>query len=137
MRIKIEKGIFEACKDIRTKVFVQEQGFEEEFDDIDDIAYHIVLFDGDIAIATGRTFLKEENIYKIGRVAVLKEYRKKDYGKIIIKELENIIKNENGTEIHLSSQLHAIKFYERCGFVQFGDIYLEDGADHILMKKSI
>ena len=31
------------AKDIRTEVFVNEQKFENEFDDIDDIAYHLII----------------------------------------------------------------------------------------------
>ena len=39
-------GLPEEAKKIRLEVFVKEQGFEEEFDSVDDTAAHIVLFDG-------------------------------------------------------------------------------------------
>lgn len=46
MEIKIYNQLPDEAKEIRLEVFVKEQGFEEEFDDIDETAAHIVLFDG-------------------------------------------------------------------------------------------
>ena len=47
METKIYNQLPDEAKEIRLEVFVKEQGFEEEFDDIDKTAAHIVLFDGD------------------------------------------------------------------------------------------
>ena len=46
MEVKIYNNLPDEAKEIRLEVFVKEQGFEEEFDDIDETAAHIVLFDG-------------------------------------------------------------------------------------------
>lgn len=46
METKIYNQLPDEAKEIRLEVFVKEQGFEEEFDDIDETAAHIVLFDG-------------------------------------------------------------------------------------------
>ncbi|MDE6869430.1 MAG: GNAT family N-acetyltransferase, partial [Clostridia bacterium] len=62
------------AKDIRIEVFVKEQGFEEEFDNVDNYATHVVAFDGGRAIATCRYFC-QDGYYLIGRIAVIKEYR--------------------------------------------------------------
>lgn len=59
------------AKDIRIEVFMKEQGFENEFDEIDNLCHHIVVFDEEKPIGTCR-FFKENNHYTIGRVAVLK-----------------------------------------------------------------
>ena len=40
-------------------------------------------------------------------------------------------------ELYLHSQLRAKKFYEKCGFVSFGEIELEENCPHIWMKKSL
>lgn len=45
METKIYNQLPDEAKEIRLEVFVKEQGFEEEFDDIDETAAHIVLFD--------------------------------------------------------------------------------------------
>ena len=42
-------------KIIRQKVFMEEQGFENEFDGIDDTAIHIVLYDEKTPVATEGT----------------------------------------------------------------------------------
>ena len=51
------------------------------FDDIDDIAYHLIIWEGEKAIANARLYRDEDekNSYIIGRLAVLKEYRKMSY----------------------------------------------------------
>lgn len=44
------------------------------------------------------------------------------------------MKNENVKEIHLGSQLDKVLFYEKCGFVKYGDIFDDCGVPHIYMK---
>ena len=57
METVIYEGIPNYAKEVRQKVFVDEQGFHNEFDDIDETATHIVMFDEDkIPIATCRIF---------------------------------------------------------------------------------
>lgn len=65
---RMQRGLagFEDAAAVRKQVFVVEQGFEEEFDEIDSLAWHVVLYDGDKPIATGRTFLRDGQ-FIIGR----------------------------------------------------------------------
>lgn len=77
---------------IRETVFIKEQGFENEFDEIDSVAIHILVKKDKKAIATARLYL-ENNSYHIGRIAVLKEYRALKIGSKIIKTLEEEVKN--------------------------------------------
>ena len=69
---------------IRTEVFINEQGFKDEFDETDKTCSYIVLYDNKIPVATCRYF-EENGIYHIGRVAVLKEYRNQHLGNEIMK----------------------------------------------------
>lgn len=46
MNTKIFTSLPQDAKDIRIEVFMNEQGFENEFDEIDTISHHIVAFDG-------------------------------------------------------------------------------------------
>lgn len=71
MDTKMYTALPQEAKDIRIEVFMKEQGFENEFDDIDDMSHHIVVFDEEKPIGTCR-FFKENDHYTIGRVAVLK-----------------------------------------------------------------
>ncbi|MBE6787942.1 MAG: GNAT family N-acetyltransferase, partial [Ruminococcaceae bacterium] len=70
--------------DIRTKVFVFEQGFTDEIDDIDATALHFLAFCEGIAVGTCRAFKTNEG-YILGRLAVLKQYRKKGVGSTLLK----------------------------------------------------
>ena len=56
METKIYNQLPDEAKEIRLEVFVKEQGFEEEFDDIDETAAHIVLFDGSHPVGVCRIF---------------------------------------------------------------------------------
>ena len=124
---------------IRQKVFVEEQGFKYEFDDVDNVAIHLVLFDDYKApIATCRVFWsKERNTYILGRLAVTKEERGKNIGKTIVEEAERCVQKMGGKEIQLHAQCRITSFYERLGFTTFGDIEYEENCPHIWMKKEI
>lgn len=136
MKERLVKGLPQEARYIREEVFVKEQGFLQEFDDIDKQAYHVVIFDGDKAIATGRTFVEGE-YYIIGRVAVLKEYRGKHIGRVIISSLEKKIKEVKGHKIKLSAQVQASGFYEKLGYHRMGAEYLDEHCPHITMIKEI
>jgi predicted GNAT family N-acyltransferase len=52
MYTKIFTTLPQEAKNIRIEVFMKEQGFENEFDDIDTISHHIVVFDEGKPIGT-------------------------------------------------------------------------------------
>ena len=124
------------AKDIRIEVFMKEQGFENEFDDIDDVSFHIVAFDEEKPIGTCR-FFKENNHYTIGRVAVLKEYRNQHIGQSLLESAEKEIKKLNGGLIVVHAQVRVSQFYEKKGYIQFGQIDDDEGVPHMWMKKRI
>lgn len=129
-------GISKEARTIREAVFCKEQGFENEFDDIDSRAYHVVLYKNGKAVATGRTF-QEKQEFLIGRVAVIKEYRKQHLGKEIICCLENKIRELGGTKVRLSAQLQASGFYQKLGYQEIGEVYLDEHCPHITMEKEL
>lgn len=126
------------AKDIRTKVFVQEQGFKNEFDSVDEYAKHIVIFDENgIGIATGRVFTDDGENYHIGRVAVVKSHRGEGLGLEIMEIAEAVAKEENAKSLIISAQLQAKHFYEKCGFFPIGEFYYDEHCEHIEMIKAI
>jgi len=127
--------LFKLAYSIRKVVFVNEQGvtYDTEFDPFDPEATHIVLFDNEKPIATGRLIFKNSE-WQIGRVAVLSEYRGQGLGARVMKELLEYAEAQGIKKIHVHSQCHAQKFYEKLGFEAYGDIYLEaDGIEHTSM----
>lgn len=123
---------------IRVAVFVNEQGFRDVPDEIDDYAYHVAVYDGDKVIGCGR-FFAEGNPYEyhIGRIAVLPEYRSKNAGTLIMRKIEEFLKENGAKKAVLSAQRRALSFYEKIGYTIVGDEFLEQGYPHINMKKDL
>ena len=120
------------AKFIRKQVFIIEQNIpeEEEWDDQDMISDHFVVYDQNQPIATAR--LLQNN--SVGRVAVLKAYRGQGIGRMIMLEVIRQAHQQDRKFLHLSSQVHAISFYEKLGFSIQGDAYDECGIPHIKMQ---
>ena len=66
---------------VRIEVFMKEQGFQNEFDEIDATAVHITVYvDGTLA-GCARCFPKEEEAaWVFGRIAVLPQFRHQGLG---------------------------------------------------------
>lgn len=120
---------------IRRKVFIGEQGVPEdiELDSIDQTSEHIVIYDEDQPIGTGR-LLVEDGMVLIGRVAVLKEYRSQKIGSIVVNQLRDKAFGNGATEVHLHAQKAVQGFYEKLGFRAYGEEFEEASILHISMK---
>lgn len=126
----------EEAKRVRGEVFVEEQGFVDEFDETYDACLHLVLFDGDAPIATGRLFCESGNTYA-GRIAVKKNYRGKSIGAEVMHLLEEKAKELGADTLAVSSQCRAQGFYEKSGYTASGDIYLDQFCPYIHMEKKL
>ena len=118
---------------IRFTVFVEEQGVPRdiELDEQDPLSIHAVAFEDQKPVATGR-LLPDGHI---GRMAVLKEWRGRGVGGLLLKRLIERAKERGDNEVALSAQIHAVAFYRAHGFVPEGDEYLEAGIRHQAMKR--
>lgn len=140
LEFNIVKGLENTsiAKDIRLTVFVNEQGFEDEFDQIDDIAWHIEAWDQGLPVAVGRMFESDQpGIYTIGRIAVIKEFRQKNIGKAVMEALEQHARQLEAIAIELSAQCSAEGFYEKLGYIRQGEVYLDQFCPHIKMVKNL
>ncbi len=138
MNISTYNTLTDDAKEIRKIVFMEEQGFQDEYDEIDTISTHFVLFDKELPVATCRVFFdKEKNAYTLGRLAVIQKYRGNNIGSILVKETEKYVIAKGGTEIVLHAQCRASGFYTKLGFTKFGNIENEEGCPHIWMRKSL
>jgi len=123
------------AKLIRKLVFISEQNIPEqdEWDDLDAISQHFVVYDQSQPIATARLLANNS----VGRVAVLKAYRGQGIGRLIMLEIIAYAQAQKRPNLQLSSQVHAISFYEKLGFSIQGDEYDECGIPHIEMVMPI
>ncbi len=132
--ISTSKEFSLAAFDIRKKVFVEEQNVkaEEEFDEFEKFSQHYLAYYNEIPVATARWRHTEKGI-KLERFAVLKEFRNKNIGNFILKEvLKDVIPFQK--TLYLHAQLAAVKFYKREGFVKQGEIFYECNIAHYLMN---
>lgn len=138
MKIKIyENGVPEEAKEIRNAVFVQEQGFVDEFDEIDERAAHILLYDEeDKPIGTCRVFKDtQSDNFVLGRLAVKKEFRGRSIGSEAIKAAEGYVREKKGNVLTLHAQCRASYFYRQNGYEEYGEIEDDQGCPHIWMRK--
>ena len=124
------------CIAIRTAVFVEEQGFKYEFDDMDASSTHLVLYDGDKPVATGR-LLFQDGGWWIGRVAVMRPYRGAHLGSRILSELEALARQRGADSVSLGAQCRVQAFYESAGYTAVPEYHDEEGIPHVKMCKAL
>ncbi len=126
---------------LRAEVFVVEQDcVYQDVDDKDQKALHIIGYKDNKIIAYTRIFNAGDYFKNasIGRVVVSESERKYGYGHDLIKKsVEGIEERFGVDDIEISAQCYLKKFYEKHGFKQIGNEYLEDGIPHIAMMKSL
>lgn len=129
---------FTQAMQIRNKVFVEEQEVppEEEYDCYDQTAQHFGVFVDKRLAGTGRLII-EGNVGKIGRVAILREYRRRGLGSRLMRHIMKEGQRQGLVEFHLGAQLHALKFYEQLGFKAEGDVFLDGGIPHRTMRHHV
>lgn len=126
----------EALQSVRRRVFIEEQGIpeSEEWDDIDPLARHVlVLARNRDAVGTGRL----EPTGKIGRIAVLPQYRGCGIGTLVMAHLVNCATESGFTRVYLHAQAAAVGFYGRLGFRPEGAVFDECGIPHLRMTLGI
>ena len=123
-------------REVRTEVFIEEQDVppNEEWDGLDDQCLHVLAVDAnENPIGTGRLLPDG----KIGRMAVLKEWRGKGVGAAILGLLMNEARERGHAAARLAAQVHAIPFYERFGFSTYGEEFMDAGIPHYWMKADL
>ncbi|MFJ7993027.1 GNAT family N-acetyltransferase [Peribacillus frigoritolerans] len=126
---------------IRKEVFVEEQGFPlefefDEFDTLNTLSEHILVYYNEKPVGTGRLRVVD-GLGKLERICILEPYRKFGLGKIILKTLEEIAKEQGITQVKLHGQTQAEGFYKKLGYRTSSDVFMEDGGPHLLMIKEL
>jgi YbgC/YbaW family acyl-CoA thioester hydrolase len=126
--------------EVRTAVFVQEQGIgaEDEWDAMDAQSLHAVLVNGlGQTVATGRLLPSEHGQAKIGRMAVLRVLRGTGQGGRILQALCEQALARGDTEVFLHAQRSSQGFYNKLGFSVVGEPFMEVGIAHVSMSKRL
>jgi ElaA protein len=139
IRIVSTGAEMEAAREVRRRVFIEEQGVPEveEWDDLDAVARHFLLLQDEAAIGTARLVLKGDGTGKIGRVAILSEHRGAGHGAALVRHLLEEAGALGCRELFLDAQVQVVAFYERLGFRAEGEPFMDAGILHRRMRKSL
>ncbi|MFC3884449.1 GNAT family N-acetyltransferase [Bacillus songklensis] len=123
---------------VRKQVFVEEQQvpLEEEIDQFEDEAVHVVLYDEQQPVGAGR-FRVVDGYGKVERICVMPSHRKSGAGKIIMMEMENLAHGKDLHKLKLNAQTHAEGFYEKLGYKTVSGEFLDAGIPHVTMVKEL
>ncbi len=128
----------EQAFDIRRRVFQEEQGVspEDEFDAEDTYATPVLATFAGTAIGTGRVVFHPDHA-KVGRMAVLKEWRRRGVGRALLEALLAAARERGVRRLVLHAQVHAIPFYAAMGFDVVSDEFQEAGIPHRRMERRL
>jgi predicted GNAT family N-acyltransferase len=121
---------------LRFAIFVGEQNVPSgiELDDQDAHCVHAIAYDVDgKAIGTGR-LLPDGHI---GRMAVVKEWRRRGIGAEILQALIAEARRRGHAEAVVSAQLQAAEFYREQGFAAEGKVFEDAGILHQKMRRKL
>lgn len=120
---------------LRRAVFIDEQQVEDEEFDVDDLkATHLVAIAEGAVVGTLRIIALPEHT-RIGRVAVRRDWRGRGIGARLMARAMEIARDRGETRFWLAAQADKTGFYQRFGFVAYGES--EDdgsGIPHLKMK---
>jgi predicted GNAT family N-acyltransferase len=125
-----------ALRAVREAVFIREQGVpaELEWDELDAKCVHLMALDAaENVIGTARLLLQQGAQGRIGRMAVLKEWRGKGVGDALMRRLLKEAAARQIQQLTLSAQVYAVGFYTRFGFTAVGKQFIEAGIPHVKM----
>ena len=127
------------AQEIRVKVFEEEQGFPHEvnIDGVDRAASHVLVFDGEVPVATARLKVVAEGEGMIARIAVLPSHRGKGLGRHLVQELETMGRNDGLHTLCLEPHAHLEDFYHALGYERVAGSVNVAGYRLIRMMKEV
>lgn len=142
MDIVKANGRIDVCIALRTAVFVREQGvdiaLEVDENDLEGSACeHFLMVEDGKPIGTFRGFFEEGRTVHLQRLAILKEYRGRGFGRAALRFAEEHFMKEGADKITLGAQVAAIPFYEKCGYECVSDVFDDAGIPHRTMEKRL
>ena len=124
---------------VRKIVFVDEQHVpeEEEIDQFEDDATHIVLYDGEQPVGAGR-FRVIDGLGKVERICVMASFLMQGAGKLIMIKIEDIAREAHVPKLKLNAQTQAEAFYTSLGYQTVSpEVFMDAGIPHVTMIKEL
>ena len=129
----------EAAISVRFRVFVSEQKVppEEELDDEDATATHVIALHQGNTVGAGRLLARDSDTAIIGRMAVDQSWRRNGIGGLILQLLENEARSQGMLRSVLHAQEYVKSFYAAHGYREHGDTFMEVNIPHIEMRRDL
>ena len=125
---------------LRSEVFVVEQNCVFlDMDNKDHHCHHLMGWNGDLLAAYSRIVPAGISYVEssIGRIVTSPAARGNGIGReLLVNSIDHLYTLYGKRDIRIGAQYYLKKFYESFLFVQKGEIYLEDGIEHIEMLLS-
>jgi len=127
------------CYAIRIEVFCHEQKVSRdlEFDGLDGDCRQYLARHGAQPVGTARVRPLSAGVVKFERIAVLLAHRKRDIGRALMDRAIADAIAVGAVSAKLNAQVSASGFYEKLGFVGYGDFFMEAGIEHIAMVRHL
>ena len=124
---------------VRFRVFVAEQNVpaEEELDEEDAGATHVIALHHGSTVGTGRLLSRDPAIAVIGRMAVDQNWRRQGVGGLILDFLEEEARAQGLRRSVLHAQEYVKSFYAAHGYLEYGEPFTEVNIPHIEMHKEL
>ncbi|OOC53173.1 MULTISPECIES: GNAT family N-acetyltransferase [Nocardiopsis] len=124
---------------IRGAVFVAEQEvpIEEEWDERDATADHLLALDGGVPVGTVRLVDLGGGTGLLGRLAVLPKGRGNGTGAALVRAAEERARERGLGAVELHAQTHALGFYAQLGYTAHGEEFLDAGIPHLHMVREL
>jgi predicted GNAT family N-acyltransferase len=128
----------EALK-LRREIFVDEQGIPSELDEdgCDEDATLVLIYDGNVPVATGRFSMGAVGEATLARIAVRPRYRGHGIGGLVVSELEKLATLEGARRFVLLPHEYLEDFYEKLGYRKTTDAGTVGRHRLIAMEKEV
>ncbi len=114
----------------------QPRGSERYKDDPESI--HVMAVSGEQVVGVGRAHFNSSSEAQFRLMAVDPEFERQGIGRMVLLELERIVKEKGAKVVILDARDYALDFYLRNGYEVFADSYLLfDTIQHYKVRKEL
>lgn len=123
---------------LRERVFTEEQGIRREADQDgrDYEATHVIAFTDGALVGTCRIVVVGD-VAMLGRLAVERDDRRRGIGRAVLEAAERAALSAGARRVALHAQMPVRDFYEQGGYSAYGDVFEEEGIEHVAMEKRL
>lgn len=142
IRLTRNKKELENVLNLRKTIFIRGQNVpaSRELDGLDHCSKHVIIFlnqpGQSVPIGCARIRIIGKTA-KLERIGILKKYRSKGIGLLLMKYLYRYCKLRNMRKIELHSQEYVKRFYAKLGFKTKGKTFMDAGIRHIKMERHV